>query len=364
MKAATFSGTTENNNFSVIKDIELAKIQPDQLLVKTKAVGINPTDWKHVVGFGIQSIIGSDASGIVEEVGSDVKGFSKGDIVSSFDHGNTDFVRGKFGDYYITCARGTIKYDKSKFNVDKVLSVGENDPSNLENFEAAAASTLSLGTVAISFHHNLGIKYDKDANKDKSILIWGGATATGIYAIQVAKYIYGLNVITTASSKNIDLLKSYGADQVFDYSDENVSSSIKESSNGKIYYALDTVSTPNTLQATYDSTIGSPTIAIDNLLGLSEDSLSNCDKSRNIKFTQTLVYLAIEEKVEMMGGVTRPADLIQYYDEFWFTILPKYIDQIRSPKLLTLEPGLESVNQGLTLSKEGKVSGGKIVFRV
>ena len=57
--------------------------------------------------------------------------------------------------------------------------------------------TVGLVTVGISFAHSLNIAKNKE--KGDSILIWGGATATGILAIQVAKLVYNLNVIVTAS---------------------------------------------------------------------------------------------------------------------------------------------------------------------
>lgn len=62
---------------------------------------------------------------------------------------------------------------------------------------------MGLKTIALSFHDNFKIPTNKDENKNDYILIWGGATATGIMAIQIAKLVYGINVITTASKKTI-----------------------------------------------------------------------------------------------------------------------------------------------------------------
>jgi NADPH:quinone reductase-like Zn-dependent oxidoreductase len=72
-----------------IEDVSVPEIRDDWILVKTKAVAINPTDWKHI-DFGYAnpgSRIGVDFSGIVAEVGSKVTGFEKGDRVSGFCHG-------------------------------------------------------------------------------------------------------------------------------------------------------------------------------------------------------------------------------------------------------------------------------------
>lgn len=69
------------------------------------------------------------------------------------------------------------------------------------------------------------------------ILIWGGATGVGQYGIQLAK-LSGLQVITTASPKNHDLLRSLGADHLFDYRDPEVSKKIRELTNDKLAHAV------------------------------------------------------------------------------------------------------------------------------
>ena len=99
-----------------------------------------------------------------------------------------------FGEYVIAYPQATIKYDHSLSHSSATNS------STIKSYEGAASVTLGLSTIGISFSHYLNIgKHKKEGD---SILIWGGATATGILAIQVAKLVYNLNVITTASPKN------------------------------------------------------------------------------------------------------------------------------------------------------------------
>ena len=138
-------------------------------------------------------VIGSDVSGTVEEV--DPKSpISKGDTVSSFHYWNISPDSGAFGEYVIAYPQATIKYDHSLSHSSATNS------STIKSYEGAASVTLGLSTIGISFSHYLNIgKHKKEGD---SILIWGGATATGILAIQVAKLVYNLNVITTASPKN------------------------------------------------------------------------------------------------------------------------------------------------------------------
>lgn len=72
-----------------IRDVPIPRIRDGWILVKTKAVALNPTDWKHIdfAYANAGSKIGCDYAGVVEEVGSNVTNFAKGDLVAGFCHG-------------------------------------------------------------------------------------------------------------------------------------------------------------------------------------------------------------------------------------------------------------------------------------
>ena len=85
----------------------------------------------------------------------------------------------------------------------------------------------------------MGLPLSTQARKDaQAILIYGGSTATGIYGIQFAK-LSGLEVVTTASPKNFDYLKSLGADAVFDYNSPTVAEDIRKYTNNGLKLAWD-----------------------------------------------------------------------------------------------------------------------------
>jgi NADPH:quinone reductase-like Zn-dependent oxidoreductase len=75
---------------AAIQEVSVPQLRDDYILVKVNAVGVNPTDWKHVA-FGITnpgSRVGCDFAGVVEAVGSKVtKPFKKGDRISGAVHG-------------------------------------------------------------------------------------------------------------------------------------------------------------------------------------------------------------------------------------------------------------------------------------
>ena len=72
-----------------VKEVPVPEVRDGYVLVKTRAVAINPTDWKHVHQVGEPGVrVGCDYVGTVEEVGPGVtKAFSKGDRIAGFVHG-------------------------------------------------------------------------------------------------------------------------------------------------------------------------------------------------------------------------------------------------------------------------------------
>ncbi|CUM68155.1 uncharacterized protein PRCAT00005872001 [Priceomyces carsonii] len=359
-EAALLTGSTDMEKFSSIEEIPYPTLEDDKIIVKAIAYAANPTDWKHAV-FKIGtpgSIAGSDVSGIVEEVGKSVKGFEVGDVVSVTMHGNASKTSGAFAKHVLANPALTFKYPKSQIK-EEALSLGDHPASLINTFEGAASVTLGLSTVGMALSFNLGIKPHKSENASKFILIWGGATATGILAIQVAKQIYGLKVITTASSKHHQLLKSLGADETFDYKESSVIEDIKSVANGKILYAFDTVSEPETWQQTYDATEGSENVSLDNLLSLSEKDVK-VKSQRAVKFSATLVYLTDGGS---HFGLPASAEIAKDHLYFKNELLTPHLKTIKNAPLKVLEAGLDSVNPAMKLLKNNEVNGEKIVFR-
>lgn len=107
--------------------------------------------------------------------------------------------------------------------------------------EAAQLGVCPL-TALQCLHKSLELPspFEARPGPQRSILIWGGASSIGQYAIQFAK-LGGLRVVTTASPKNFGLVKGLGADEVYDYRDENVVEKIRAATGNALDIALDTV---------------------------------------------------------------------------------------------------------------------------
>ena len=176
--------------------VDLPALEADQILVKTAATSINPIDWKLREGYLKQMfpwqfpiILGWDIAGEVVEVGAEVSEFNIGDAIYARPE-TTPF--GTYADYAI---------------VDATLAALK--PSNQTFAEAAAVPLAGLTAYQALFDHG-------DLKAGQKVLIHAGAGGVGTYAIQLAKAV-GAYVITTASPRNHELLRTLGADEVIDY---------------------------------------------------------------------------------------------------------------------------------------------------
>lgn len=212
MKSARIKGYGSTNNVIEIDQNTPTPNDPSEgkVLVKVKAAGVNPIDWKISEGYMQQimplefpATLGWDFSGIVEKAGAGVSDIKQGDEV----YGQSSVVMGGSGTFA----------EMALANADNIAR----KPITLSHEEAAG-----LPTVGVSAWQALvdiiGL------SKGQKILIHGGAGGVGSIAISLAKYI-GAYVATTVSEKDKQFAKEeIGADEIIDYKTqtfENVLSS-------------------------------------------------------------------------------------------------------------------------------------------
>jgi NADPH:quinone reductase-like Zn-dependent oxidoreductase len=174
---------------------------PDEVLVKVRAVSVNPADWHSMRAKPLFSratlgllrpkhkILGVDIAGQVELVGGGVTKFKPGDEVYAnlLDHGY-----GGFGEY-----------------VSVPVGVMSLKPTNL-SFEEAAAVPMAAVTAL------QGLRHYGEVEPAHKVLINGASGGVGSFAVQIAKS-YGPEVTGVTSTPNVDLVRSLGADHVVDY---------------------------------------------------------------------------------------------------------------------------------------------------
>ena len=203
MKAAVY---TNYGPPDVVQVAEVEKPVPkdDEILIKVRAASVNPLDWRIIRGkpFAVRVMAtlakmkghpGVDVAGEVEAVGRNVTQFRTGDAV--FGAG-----RGAFAEY--TCA------GESKIAIK---------PENV-TFEQAASINVA-GLTAIQ-----GLR-DKGKIKEGSrLLVNGAAGGVGTFAVQLGKW-FGAHVTGVCSTRNIELVRSIGADEVIDYTQQDFTAS-------------------------------------------------------------------------------------------------------------------------------------------
>jgi len=201
----------------------------DEIVVKNSAVAINPLDWiLQLVGNVIYPwvkypfVVGTDVAGEVVEVGSAVTRFAIGDrvlaLATGSDPDTKSAARGAFQQYTVVLER-----------------MASPIPDSLP-FADAAVLPLALSTAACALFQkdHLALQYPS-ANPTptgQTVLITGGSTSVGSNAIQLA-VAAGYEVVTTASPRSADYVRSLGATTVVDYASPTVVADLVEALRGK-----------------------------------------------------------------------------------------------------------------------------------
>jgi NADPH:quinone reductase-like Zn-dependent oxidoreductase len=145
---------------------------PDQIYVRTEAVAVNPSDTKMIGDFQSPfTVLGTDFSGTVVAVGSEVPGVQVGDRICGASHGMSELRpdRGAFAQYNVTIGNVWLKIPDSM------------------SFEQGASLCAGLCTAGLAIR-SLGLPMpDAPVSKPERVLVYGGSTATGTLAIQLLR---------------------------------------------------------------------------------------------------------------------------------------------------------------------------------
>jgi NADPH2:quinone reductase len=203
MKAVGLHKYLPIDNPESLIDVEVPKPEPQgrDLLVRVKAVSVNPVDTK------VRSpkdkveaepkILGWDAAGVVEAVGGEASLFKGGDEVY---YAGSVVRQGCDAEYHL---------------VDERI-VGRK-PRSL-SFEEAAAMPLTTIAAWEALFDRMDVPRRSTGSSDRSVLIIGGAGGVGSIAIQIARQVAGLRVIATASRAETSVwCRELGADEVIDH---------------------------------------------------------------------------------------------------------------------------------------------------
>lgn len=180
-------------------DVVTPEPGPGEILIKTKAISVNPVDWKVrngrlklITGKKFPIYLGVEASGIVEKCGVGVKGFQAGKKVFAGKH----HTGGTYAEYFC------VKQENAVILPDEM------------SFEDGCTLAVTGVTSLQSLRDQGKLREGMEA------LINGASGGIGTYAVQIAKLL-GASVTGVCSTRNVRLVKSLGADKVIDYTQQN-----------------------------------------------------------------------------------------------------------------------------------------------
>jgi NADPH:quinone reductase-like Zn-dependent oxidoreductase len=201
MRAIVQDGYGSPHRVLAEREIERPPVGDDDVLVRVAASSVNTPDWIATTGvpyairlqFGLRQppspVRGTDLAGVVEAVGRNVTDLHPGDAVFGSTWNGSSRTVGTFADYTVAPAARVVR---------KPASV---------SFEDAAASVMSgLTALAAMRHVEPGMR----------VLINGASGGVGVFAVQIAK-LRGANVTGVCSTRNVELVRSLGADHIIEY---------------------------------------------------------------------------------------------------------------------------------------------------
>ncbi|KAF3767331.1 GroES-like protein [Cryphonectria parasitica EP155] len=335
-----------------VQEIDVPKPAEGEILVQVTYVAQNPTDWK-AAGFAKPGMIsGCDFAGKVAEPNG--SSWKKGQRVAGFVQGSSknglgeDPLRGVFAEYCV-------------IESSLVYSI----PDDISD-QQAAVIPLAFATAVQGLFQRLALpEPSKPATSAFPLLVSGGATSVGKYAIQLGK-LAGLFVVATGSKRNHELLKSLGADETVDYNDKDWPEQVHKITHDGLEHAFDCIAEKGTYEgcaAAMSSTKGGHVVG---LLppGKSRDEVAKIHSK--VKLESTIVYTvfarALNYPMDNCGGET-PQDKAIW--EKYLGLLPELLSSGKvKPNRIREVGGLDDIPTGFQEQKEGKVSAEKLVYKI
>ncbi|KAA1476167.1 NAD(P)-binding protein [Dentipellis sp. KUC8613] len=329
-----------------LQSIPLDNPGPGQVLVKNITVAQNPADWKGIE-YGQLSAgrgLGWDFAGRIAALGEGVTNWKIGDRVAGcvLPLKAEKISQNAYCEYTLTTAQPLLRI-----------------PDNITDEEAA-----SIPLAAFTALHGLHIISDIPKRAPlggRALLVWGGSSSVGQFAIQIA-HIAGYKVIATASPKNHALLKSLGAAVTVDYhAADAVEQIVAASGRGGVDFVYDAITEGGSteLAAKTLRRDGPRRLAV--VLPLDVAAL---DQSVDYYFSAPIALFGHDIEFAGMYLPRNKAEFELGVD--FFENAARWLAEGRlKPNPIIVRPGgLSGVQAGLEFMKAGKVSGAKLVYRV
>ncbi|POS76444.1 zinc-binding dehydrogenase [Diaporthe helianthi] len=338
---------TQENHQVAVQEVDIPTPAEGEILVKVSYCAQNPTDWKAASFAPPGRIVGCDFAGTVADANG--SSWREGQRVAGFVQGTStngippNPLRGVFAEYCV---------------VEKSLVFPI--PDDVTD-QQAAVIPLAFATAVQAMFQRLQLpEPSKPAKTAFPLLVSGGASSVGKYAIQLGK-LAGLFVVATGSKKNHDLLKSLGADATVDYSDADWPEQVRGVTHDKLQHAVDCIAEKGTQEAiakAMDPVKGG------HIVGLLPHKLDH----PKVRYESTVVYTVFEREMqfgpfENCGNGPTPEDKAVW--EKYLSMLPEQLSSGKiKPNRIREMGGLKDIPKGFKEQQEGRVSAEKLVYKV
>jgi len=219
MRAVVVAGNADEGDFSnvfVVSERPTPTPGNGEVLIKVAASSVNPVDWKLMEMPIWPAVAGFDVSGVIESVGPGCTRLKSGDAVWA------DLGKGSFPAVQLGAWAEYAIADESQVGMK---------PKSL-SFEAAASLPL-VGLTDLQAFKIAGGPWNDRSNV--TVVVTSGSGGTGVVAIQLAKAWGATRIVTSASPKHFELLRSLGATDVVDYHSASVWDVLEDESVDVVY---------------------------------------------------------------------------------------------------------------------------------
>ena len=324
MKAVGYSRSLAISDDNALEDIEVEKPSATgtDLLVKISAIAVNPVDCKirqRVEPEEQPKILGWDAVGVVEEVGSEVATFEVGDRV----YYAGDLTRqGSNAEYQLVDER-----------------IAALAPKSLTDSEAAALPLTTITAYELLFDHLL-LKQQQEKS-DEVVLVVGAAGGVGSIMLQLLKVLTGATVIATASREETkSWVKSLGADHVIDHS-KPMAEQIKALNVGQITHVASLTNTGANIDMFVEVMKPKGKLAlIDDPESIDVSKLKQKSLSLHWEFMFTRSMFETDDMIEQHRLLKHVADLVD--NKKIKTTVGKHLGKINAQNLIIAHKQLEA----------------------
>ncbi|KAK1712205.1 uncharacterized protein BDZ83DRAFT_723700 [Colletotrichum acutatum] len=318
-----------------------------QVYVSVEWAAFNPTDRLalDVDAFGDGAVLGCDFVGTVTQAHTNVSRLQVGDRIAAL----------VWGAFLIN-----LELHRSYCIADERISFKV--PNTVESSKASAVPLAANTTYLALFSEDcLGFSRDVSITKPP-VLIWGGSSVVGYFAIQLAK-LHGYPVATTCSPHNFDYVKNAGATHVFDYNDADVVMKL-QTVVPTLSHIFDTIGNASSSAMAAAALHGRAGV----LCTVRPGKANTEEVPSNIKVTDVFVFTAFPTAHTYRGLVHWPVSMPNHLlSAELYERLPSLLESnaIKPPpvKLLgRLSP--QTVNEAMELNRGGKISAEKLCFDV